>query len=417
MNATQLTNSAKRVYPCLVTANSVTGFSSSNSIRRDSANTSAGAFFVPAECVHTGTPVSLYGGSRGETFGSAGFLVPRSANPARSATQLFSSNGGSSLISTWSSTMTNSTPAVPAINPSEIRIVDGLLTTTSLHVAEHFGKLHKDVLKRIAALDCTPEFYKRNFAPIQIAADLGMGRTRKDPAFRITRDGFTFLCMGFTGKEAAKWKEAYIKAFNQMEAELQQQANPNALLAPADEDTILLHYNRRPLLAYRHGQDFWYRAAHVSALVGARDSHSLTRALPQTEVRLMHAGNQKVSWLSHRGLLASLGRLKANEAAALLNWLQLTIPGAFTPTTAQPTQSEALNQADPSSLLRAVLAGNRFLCTLDDMGRITLREIPNDHLIIAPDRIPTWIADPQGPKPAALATILQAVSHRMGRAA
>jgi Rha family phage regulatory protein len=313
--------------------------------------------------------------------------------------------------------MINSTQAVPAINPSEIRIVDGRATTTSLHVAEHFGKLHKNVLKAIAALDCSPEFHKLNFEPMEIEVPIGMGKTRKDPAFRMTRDGFTFLCMGFTGKEAAKWKEAYINAFNQMEAELQQQASANAMLAPADEDTILLHYNRRPLFVYRHGQDFWYRAAHVSALVGARDSHALTRALPPAEVNHMQAGNQKASMISHRGMLASLGRLKSAEAEALLNWLQLTIPGAFTPITAQPAQSEVLNPADPSSLLRAVLAGNRFLCTLDDMGRITLREIPNDHLIIAAERIPTWIADPQGPKPAALANILQAVSHRMGRAA
>ena len=34
----------------------------------------------------------------------------------------------------------------------------------------------------------------------------------------MTKDGFCFLAMGFTGKEAAKWKEAFINAFNQMEA-------------------------------------------------------------------------------------------------------------------------------------------------------------------------------------------------------
>ncbi len=34
------------------------------------------------------------------------------------------------------------------------------------------------------------------------------------------RDGFAFLCMGFTGKEAAKWKEAYIRAFNWMAEQL-----------------------------------------------------------------------------------------------------------------------------------------------------------------------------------------------------
>ncbi|MFU3219192.1 Rha family transcriptional regulator [Pseudomonas paraeruginosa] len=34
---------------------------------------------------------------------------------------------------------------------------------------------------------------------------------------RMTRDGFTLLCMGFTGKEAMHWKVAYINAFNKME--------------------------------------------------------------------------------------------------------------------------------------------------------------------------------------------------------
>ena len=36
----------------------------------------------------------------------------------------------------------------------------------------------------------------------------------------MTRDGFTFLAMGFTGPRAAVFKEAYINAFNKMEAEL-----------------------------------------------------------------------------------------------------------------------------------------------------------------------------------------------------
>lgn len=38
--------------------------------------------------------------------------------------------------------------------------------------------------------------------------------------YEITRDGFVFLCMGFTGSAAAQWKEKYIAAFNQMEAQL-----------------------------------------------------------------------------------------------------------------------------------------------------------------------------------------------------
>jgi phage regulator Rha-like protein len=38
--------------------------------------------------------------------------------------------------------------------------------------------------------------------------------------YRVTRDGFAILAMGFTGKEAMRWKEAYIRAFNLMEAKL-----------------------------------------------------------------------------------------------------------------------------------------------------------------------------------------------------
>lgn len=310
--------------------------------------------------------------------------------------------------------MSNSTHAVPAINPSEIRIVDGRPTTTSLHVAEHFGKLHKNVLKAIGALDCTPEFHKLNFEPMITKVTVGKGAVREEPAYRMTRDGFTFLCMGFTGKEAAKWKEAYINAFNQMEQQLQQQTHHIPLLVPADEDTILLHYNRRPLLVYRHGQHFWYRAAHIAALVGMRDSHGITRSLPPEDVSNMQNGNHKTSMISHRAMLASLGRLKREEAEALLAWLQQVIPGAFIATHNAPP---AITADDAGSLLRGMLADTRFLCYLDDMGRVNLREIPNSHLIIDQDRVPAWIADPQGPTPKALASILQAVSHRMGQRA
>ncbi|EPG6646824.1 Bro-N domain-containing protein [Pseudomonas aeruginosa] len=48
---------------------------------RDSANPTSGAFFVPAVWACTGYPVSLYGRSRGETFGSAGFHSPGSPTP------------------------------------------------------------------------------------------------------------------------------------------------------------------------------------------------------------------------------------------------------------------------------------------------------------------------------------------------
>ena len=104
------------------------------------------------------------------------------------------------------------------LDPSAVTLEDGRPTTTSLVVAQVFGKPHKDVLAKIRSLDCPHEFTERNFSLSEFTDPTG----RKLPMYRMTRDGFTFLCMGFTGKEAARWKIAYLEAFNRMEAELQQ---------------------------------------------------------------------------------------------------------------------------------------------------------------------------------------------------
>lgn len=102
-----------------------------------------------------------------------------------------------------------------------VQVSSGRLVTTSLDIAQNFGKRHKDVLRAIQELDCSQEFNERNFAPISYFDNLN----RKKPAYEITRDGFVFLCMGFTGAAAAQWKERYINAFNQMENRIVQDQN------------------------------------------------------------------------------------------------------------------------------------------------------------------------------------------------
>ena len=94
---------------------------------------------------------------------------------------------------------------------------DGGMFTTSLIVAQAFEKEHKDVLKAISNLECSEEFSRRNFAHTPYVHPQN-GQTY--PAFRLTRDGFAFLAMGFTGKRAAVWKEKFLEAFNAMERRL-----------------------------------------------------------------------------------------------------------------------------------------------------------------------------------------------------
>ena len=100
----------------------------------------------------------------------------------------------------------------------KLTVIDGKPVISSLEVAEMFGKEHKDVLKAIrnAVDDCSEEFAQRNFAPGSYLDTQNQSR----PMFSLSRDGFTLLAMGFTGKQAAAYREAYIKQFNAMEAKL-----------------------------------------------------------------------------------------------------------------------------------------------------------------------------------------------------
>lgn len=107
-----------------------------------------------------------------------------------------------------------------AIATPDLEIIDGQITTTSQQIAAHFGKRHADVIRAIRRLEAPAEFIERNFALNEFTDSIG----RKLTMYRITRDGFTLLAMGFTGKEALRWKLAYIAAFNRMEAELQKPA-------------------------------------------------------------------------------------------------------------------------------------------------------------------------------------------------
>jgi Rha family phage regulatory protein len=87
--------------------------------------------------------------------------------------------------------------------------------TTSLVIAEKFGKQHKVVIKKIESLDGStkdwlqimPMFYEDNYG-------------RQQPMYRLNRDAFAFIAMGFTGRKADEWKLKFLEAFNKMEQHL-----------------------------------------------------------------------------------------------------------------------------------------------------------------------------------------------------
>lgn len=93
------------------------------------------------------------------------------------------------------------------------------VVTTSLKIAEVFGKEHQHILRDIRELidgvskiGDTPMFEETTYIHPQ--------NKQQYPMFLMNRDGFTLLAMGFTGDKALRFKMAYINAFNEMEKAL-----------------------------------------------------------------------------------------------------------------------------------------------------------------------------------------------------
>ncbi|WP_438410156.1 Rha family transcriptional regulator [Escherichia coli] len=130
---------------------------------------------------------------------------------------------------------------IPTLSHPDVTIENGRAVTTSVAVAEFFRKLHKNVIQKIEALECSSEFTELNFKPSEYTDSTG----RKLPMYQITKNGFVFLVMGFTGKKAAAFKEAYIAEFDRMEAELRQNnTTPTNKIIPGDGRTLVVRFDK-----------------------------------------------------------------------------------------------------------------------------------------------------------------------------
>lgn len=112
----------------------------------------------------------------------------------------------------------------------------------SLFVAKFFNKDHNHVLRDIENLDCSDEFRQSNFGQISYKDTYG----RKQKAVAMTKDGFTFLVMGYRGKKAAKFKEMYIRRFNEMEQYIKTLVSARKEFPLLTENIKLLHENPKP---------------------------------------------------------------------------------------------------------------------------------------------------------------------------
>lgn len=100
-----------------------------------------------------------------------------------------------------------------------VTIKNNAVVANSRDVAAYFGKEHRNVTADIDKLiqQGVLDFQQTSYVHEQ------NGQTYR--SFDMSRDGFTLLAMGFTGKKALQFKLRYIEQFNVMEAELKVQAS------------------------------------------------------------------------------------------------------------------------------------------------------------------------------------------------
>jgi anti-repressor protein len=92
-------------------------------------------------------------------------------------------------------------------------------TTTSIQVADHFDKQHGHVIRDIEVIINTLK--SQGISPSNFGESEWVNeRGRTYPMYTMNRDGFMLLVMGFTGDTAIVFKNDFIVAFNEMEAEL-----------------------------------------------------------------------------------------------------------------------------------------------------------------------------------------------------
>ena len=192
----------------------------------------------------------------------------------------------------------------------------------SLLVAKIFGKRHADVIRAIENIidpnsGVSKEFTERNFALSKYEDSTG----RKLPCYNMTRDGFTLLAMGFTGKRAMKFKEAYIKRFNEMEKLIYSVVAVRADYPLLTDAVKMAHGNPKPY-HFSNEADLLnriitgYSAKEFRKIHGIEKGKSIRPYLDQNQIELMEL-LQKVD----TGLLISTPDY--SQRKKLLEWYKM----------------------------------------------------------------------------------------------
>lgn len=135
---------------------------------------------------------------------------------------------------------------------------NGVVYASSREVAEDFGKRHDHVLESIR--DIVKNLAPENSVVKYFIESYFKNRGREYPEYKLTKDGFTLLAMGFTGSEALKFKIDYMNKFNEMESQLSEidsVMNDKGEMTEEEYATVKLSTAQRVKRTFLESQDIF----------------------------------------------------------------------------------------------------------------------------------------------------------------
>lgn len=98
----------------------------------------------------------------------------------------------------------------------------------------------------------------------------------------------------------------------------------------------------------------------------------------------------------------------------LQSWLNRIVrPGLWGREVQAAPQPQAPAPATPEAALRVLVGKARFICSLGDDGGLVFRELVAGEVVMRPEQLAGWIADPAGAPLGCLPAVLQAAGERL----
>ena len=186
---------------------------------------------------------------------------------------------------------------------------DGKILVSSRDVAEKFRKNHKDVLRSINNI--SKEINTAHFCTLFESSDYKASNGKTNKEYLMTRDGFSLLCMGFTGSKALDWKLKYIEAFNKMEEKLK-----SGSYLSEEEKLKLQLFSKDPIeVAAAHNKLIELKTALLQKTIEKQDSQlQIQKPFVQTAIKLQKSDGvvdmkTAAKWLIDDGIDIGRNRL------------------------------------------------------------------------------------------------------------